>query len=71
MNSTAFTEVAVLTGASSGIGRALAKELMSDGYKLGLIARRRDELQKLANECQAAGGVAEFEVADVADRKVR
>jgi short-subunit dehydrogenase len=69
MNSTASTQVAVLTGASSGIGRALAKELMKDGYKLGLIARRQEELRKLSHEIHVAGGGAEFEVADVVDRE--
>jgi short-subunit dehydrogenase len=68
MNSAASTQIAVLTGASSGIGRALAKELMKDGYRVGLVARRLDQLQKLAEEIRAAGGLAEFEVADVADR---
>ncbi|HLW67684.1 MAG TPA: SDR family NAD(P)-dependent oxidoreductase [Gemmataceae bacterium] len=69
MNSTASTKVAVLTGASSGIGRALAKELMKDGYKLGLVARRADELQKLADEIRVASGVAEYETADVSKRE--
>ena len=69
MNSTASTKVAVLTGASSGIGRALAKELMNDGYKLGLLARRTDELQKLAEEIRSVGGTAEYEAADVSNRE--
>jgi len=69
MNSTASTKVAVLTGASSGIGRALAKELMHEGYRLGLVARRGDELQKLTAEIRTSGGTAEFEVADVSNRE--
>jgi len=69
MNSTASTKVAVLTGASSGIGRALAKELMKDGFRLGLVARRGDELQKLTAEVRTSGGTAEFEVGDISNRE--
>jgi short-subunit dehydrogenase len=60
--------VAVVTGASSGIGRALAKELAAAGCKVGLLARREAELTTLADEIRAAGGTAAFAVADVADR---
>jgi short-subunit dehydrogenase len=63
------SKVAVLTGASSGIGFELAKELAKDGYRLGLLARRREPLEKLAGEIRAGGGVAEFETADVAERQ--
>jgi short-subunit dehydrogenase len=59
---------AIITGASSGIGWALAKELARGEYKVGLLARRTGELEKLAAEIRAAGGIAEFETADVADR---
>ena len=57
-------QVAIVTGASSGIGRALAKELARQGAKVGLVARRREPLQELAHEI----GQAAFAVADVADR---
>jgi short-subunit dehydrogenase len=61
-------KVAVVTGASSGIGWALAKELAAHGCKLGLVARREEALRRLAAEIAAAGGTAVPAVADVADR---
>jgi short-subunit dehydrogenase len=60
--------VAIVTGASSGIGWALAKELAREGYAVGLLARRREPLEQLANEIRASGGQAEFEPADIIDR---
>jgi short-subunit dehydrogenase len=60
---------AVVTGASSGIGWALAKCLASQGCKVGLIARRTEKLGLLASEIRAAGGVAEFACADVSERR--
>jgi short-subunit dehydrogenase len=61
-------QVAVVTGASSGIGWALAKELARAGCKVGLVARRRENLQALADEITAAGGAAVAAAADVGDR---
>ncbi len=55
--------VAVVTGASSGIGEAIARRLAGDGWRCVLFARRRERLEPLA----AAIG-AEFELCDVADR---
>ncbi len=62
-------QVAVVTGASSGIGWALAKELARAGAKVGLVARRREQLEKLAGEIVAAGGTAAVAAADVGDRQ--
>ncbi len=59
---------AVITGASSGIGRALAVALARQGARVGAIARRADLLAALADEVRAAGGTIEIAAADVADR---
>jgi short-subunit dehydrogenase len=65
----AFTDqVVVITGASSGIGWAMALELARTGAKVGLIARRRDKLEELAATIRQAGGSAALAVADVAER---
>lgn len=45
----------MVTGASSGIGRAIAHRLAESGYRLALCARREDRLQALQNELQAKG----------------
>ena len=48
----------VVTGASSGIGAAIAKELASRGHSLTLVARREERLRTLATELTSAHGVA-------------
>ena len=40
----------IITGASSGIGAELARQLANKGYSLGLIARRKDRLESLSKE---------------------
>jgi 3-oxoacyl-[acyl-carrier protein] reductase len=47
---------ALVTGASAGIGRAIALELGREGVRLALTGRRRPELEKVAAEIAAAGG---------------
>jgi len=62
-------KVALITGASSGIGWELAKELARSGIAVGLLARRRDLLDSLASEIRAAGGIVAVAAADVANRQ--
>jgi uncharacterized protein len=59
---------ALVTGASSGIGAALARELASRGAKLILTARRKDRLDVLAQELIASGTETRVIVADLNDR---
>ena len=58
----------VLTGGTSGIGLVTARMLAQRGARLFLIARNEDALQAVRDEIRAAGGHAEYAVADVAEK---
>ncbi|MEY9939061.1 SDR family NAD(P)-dependent oxidoreductase [Streptacidiphilus sp. MAP5-3] len=60
--------VALVTGASSGIGAATTRRLAEDGAALVLVARRKDRLEDLAAEIENAGGTALAVEADITDR---
>lgn len=59
--------VAIVTGASSGIGRAVASALARRGSRVALLARRREELNAAVGEIVAAGGRALAVPCDVTD----
>lgn len=60
-------QVAVVTGASAGIGRALALQLAKQGAKVVIAARRADRLENLAEECCALGAEVLVVPTDVTD----
>lgn len=62
--------VAVVTGASSGIGRATAKALAAEGVRVGLAARSSAKLETLAAEIEADGPVSGGS-ADLPNQSVR
>src|SRR5689334_10308858 len=61
----------LLTGASSGIGRALAIELVQAGARLVVVARRPERLQELATQLKGAPGRLEIVAGDVTDPALR
>ena len=60
-------ETAIITGASSGIGASLARELARSGVRVGLTARREPELEQLARAIRSEGGTAIVAPGDAAD----
>jgi uncharacterized protein len=58
-------KLAVVTGASSGIGQAIARQLAAQGLEVVLVARRRERLEVLADEIRTNGGNARILTADL------
>ena len=61
-----MTQTVVITGASAGIGRAVARLFGERGARVGLIARGEEGLRGAAEDVTAAGGTAHAVAADVA-----
>lgn len=61
-------KLVVVSGASSGIGAALARQLGEKGAHVVLLARRRAKLEAVATDVEAAGGVAHVVPVDLSDR---
>jgi NADP-dependent 3-hydroxy acid dehydrogenase YdfG len=68
MSTSVTGTVALITGASSGIGEATARRLAREGAQVGLVARRRDRLESVADEIIHAGGTAGVIEADITDQ---
>lgn len=63
-------KVAIITGASSGIGEATARHLSKEGAKVALLARRKERLDQLVEDLKKDGGEAMAIEADVTDKDV-
>jgi NADP-dependent 3-hydroxy acid dehydrogenase YdfG len=57
--------VALITGASSGIGQAIAIRLAASGAKVALVARRKDRLEQLLQQIEGSGGIGLVIEADI------
>ncbi|WP_328439187.1 SDR family oxidoreductase [Streptomyces sp. NBC_00444] len=69
MTPAAASRIAVITGASSGIGAATARQLAAAGYRVVLTARRKDRIEALAEEINQSGHSATAYALDVTDRE--
>jgi len=67
LSETGQRPVILVTGASQGIGRAIAVRLSADGFDLALVARREEVLREVADELRASGAAIGIYPADVAD----
>ena len=64
-----YGEIAIVTGASSGIGAETAKALAARGARVVLLARRKDALDKVAGDIRSNGGIASAYAVDLSDPK--
>lgn len=62
-------KVVIITGASSGIGKATALLLAESGAKIVLAARNQEKLEKVVNEIKEKNGEAVYKVTDVSKRE--
>ena len=62
-------KVVIITGASSGIGKATSQLLSENGAKIVLAARNKDKLEKIVNEIKRKNGEAVYKVTDVSKRE--
>jgi 3-oxoacyl-[acyl-carrier protein] reductase len=60
---------ALVTGASRGLGRAIAERLARDGWRVELVARQADKLNEVRTAIESAGGKACVHTADISDPK--
>lgn len=60
-------KVALVTGAGSGIGKATAVRMASEGAQIGVLSHTTDEINETAEEIRRSGGDATVLTADVAD----
>jgi len=64
-------KLAIVTGASAGIGAATAVQLAAAGYDIAICARRADKLAKTAATCEAAGATVLSQTVDICDAEQR
>ncbi len=64
-----MTRGAIIVGASSGIGAALARQLAAEGYEIGLTARRTERLKSIGAELPTKAYVATMDVTDTEDAR--
>ena len=69
MSNSFQNKVAIVTGASSGIGRAIALEMASRGVRVMLASRTEEDLLAVKGEIEEMGGIASLFVVDVTDEK--
>ena len=69
MNKFLNGKVVVITGASSGIGEAMAREYAKMGAKVVMGARREEELMRIAEEIEAEGGKVAYAACDVVNEE--